>query len=647
MEFTFDNNTIRSLSIKQPWASLIINDYKNIENRKWAVNFDKYPDRRWILVHSSGMFDKNIKGTPEVMKTLNKLEWKKYPKSVILGLMHVSRIEIDCDIEKYKWATGPNCWHIDKVLKFSTPIPAKGSLGLWKPKENIFEKLTKEINKGWVNMSTKSLPKQYCDTLNTLFIDNMSIKDQTAIETIINIVKKSYENKISNKVAFNILYNYYNYPKPTIKSTMPNQWNKSNGFITTTLDIEGVDDFENELLISVNKWFHHNLNVQSTITGEDYPNLKKYDLSNKKTLMNIFESGWRNKNMTSEESKAVRKALDGGGIAQFHPYKGWRLSGFGIWTHIRGSDFVLRKALPVILKKYSKIYTGKLKSSSVPHIIYKPPSLKGGLLKAHNDGGTWNDMYTRCQYCNTLDDWIINYGVQALAHLKGARKGDGGQTFFLGPMDVETFYIILQMVHPATPHPEMPTPDKGWDKAWITASGPKFYQWLDGKTLKIMNRVIKFLKEGSTPVTKSDIEWVNVLQTKEYYDIILNRAIKSKYQIIGKMKMMPKNVNSPYLIVWPNGFIHGSESTGSTPRLTLTIPFGPVGNKEKTDRVLQRLRWIAQGKLDKVLSDKKPYHYGIVHRETKTEVELLPFFKDIYINEKGLDEIQKYFYKYK
>jgi len=48
-----DINNIGALSIKQPWASLIIKGIKNIENRKWATK------HKWILIHSSAKFDKN------------------------------------------------------------------------------------------------------------------------------------------------------------------------------------------------------------------------------------------------------------------------------------------------------------------------------------------------------------------------------------------------------------------------------------------------------------------------------------------------------------------------------------------------------------------------------------------------------------
>jgi len=121
------------------------------------------------------------------------------------------------------------------------------------------------------------------------------------------------------------------------------------------------------------------------------------------------------------------------------------------------------------------------------------------MLVGHNDSGTWNDMYDRCKWTQTLDEWVINYGLQTLAHIKGARKEDGGQTVFLGPMDVHTYYIILQILHPKTVHPDLPESKNGWEQEWITAYGPKFYKWFNPSILKIINRVVKFLKEGEKP----------------------------------------------------------------------------------------------------------------------------------------------------
>lgn len=45
---------IKVLSIRQPWAWLIVNGYKTIENRTWRVN-----DRGPILIHAGKSFDYN------------------------------------------------------------------------------------------------------------------------------------------------------------------------------------------------------------------------------------------------------------------------------------------------------------------------------------------------------------------------------------------------------------------------------------------------------------------------------------------------------------------------------------------------------------------------------------------------------------
>ena len=43
---------MKCISIKQPWAWLIVNRYKPVENRKWKTNY-----RGPILIHASKSFD--------------------------------------------------------------------------------------------------------------------------------------------------------------------------------------------------------------------------------------------------------------------------------------------------------------------------------------------------------------------------------------------------------------------------------------------------------------------------------------------------------------------------------------------------------------------------------------------------------------
>jgi len=630
MSYPFSIKNLKAFSIKQPWASLIIKDIKDIENRTWGSYNDK-----WFLLHSSKQYDKNtLKTKQNIVDKLKNIKWKKYPTGVILGIIHVKNVESDCDIDKYFWATGPKCWHIDFVYEFDTPIESKGALSFWSPNSFVMDKVKKELSNN--NFFQSLYIYQFCKTLNTLYLNKQDKKTRKTCKNIVSTVYNNNKYNVPNKLELNILNNYYNYPKPTIKPSQPNPWDNTQGFIATPLYIKGADKFQHQLLEGANNWFHSYL--------KDYPELKKYNLTNIETLKNLMDSTWRNKNMTNDQNKAIRNALNGGGNAQFQPYKGWRLSGFGIWNHIRGARYVYKTVLPATLKIYKKLYNRPIKNRTLPHLIFKPPSEKSGELLPHNDHGTWNNMYTRCLLCDSVSEWVENYGIQMLTHIEGARKGQGGQTTLLGPMDIPTYLIILQLIHPKTPHDELPVPVNGWDKEWYTAHGPKFYKWYNPKVLLIINRIVKIIKTKDKPTNNNDKKWIEKLKVNNYYDTLVKKASKSKYQKIEKIKMLPlEPFNSAYTIAWPSGFIHGSDKTGKVPRLTLTIPYGTKRDKEKSKRGFNRLKLLSNKKMDKVLKDNKPYSNGIVHKATKTEIEIYPYFQDIYLKPEDIDEIKYLF----
>lgn len=630
MAYPFEIENLKCLSIKQPWASLIIKGIKNIENRSWGTDKEK-----WFLVHATKEYDKNtLENKPKIVNKLKTINWRNFPTRVILGIAHITNVESECDIDKYLWATGPKCWHIDFVYEFNTPINSNGALSFWSPSSNAMSKIIKELSNN--NFFQSLYMYQFCKTLNTLYLSKQDKKTHKISKNIVSRIYKNNKFNVPNKLQLNILYNYYNYPKPTIKPSKPNQWDNTQGFIATPLYIKGSDKFKNQLLEGANNWFHSYL--------KEYPELKKYNLTNIETLKNLMDSKWRNKNLTKQQNNAIRIALNGGGNAQFHPYKGWRLSGFGIWSHIRGARYVYKTVLPETLKVYKKLYNKPIKNNSLSHLIFKPPSDKSGELQPHNDSGTWNHMYTRCLLCDSVSEWIENYGIQVLTHIEGARKNQGGQTTILGPMDVPTYLIILQLIHPKTPHDELPVPTEGWDKEWYTASGPKFYKWYNKEVLLIINRIVKIIKLGTKPTNDNDKKWVEKVKINNYYNTLVTKASKSKYQKIEKIKMLPSEpFNSSYTVAWPSGFIHGSDKTGNFPRLTLTIPYDSVGNKQTSKRGFNRLKLLSNKNMDKVLQDSKPYASGVVHKATKTEVEIYPYFQHIYLKPEDIDEIKYLF----
>lgn len=128
----------KTLSVKQPWASLIMSGLKDVENRSWVAS--DLPAR--ILIHASSTPDNRAieylnNGLDEVaFETNNAIimgnvpEFSDMPQSAILGYVTVSRCENNASS---KWAF-PNQYHwvIEDVYKFEQPIMGvKGKLNLF------------------------------------------------------------------------------------------------------------------------------------------------------------------------------------------------------------------------------------------------------------------------------------------------------------------------------------------------------------------------------------------------------------------------------------------------------------------------------------------------------------------------------------
>ncbi|ODS87283.1 MAG: hypothetical protein ABS44_11750 [Chryseobacterium sp. SCN 40-13] len=149
---------MKALSIKQPWASLIVQGIKDIENRTWKTNF-----RGRIYVHASGnplctFFSKNtlrnIGFSDEMIEALLlsdcliNTEVKKL--SAIIGEVDI----IDCVInhesiwaEKSHYPINPAehpikpiyNWILANPTRYERPIPAKGKLSFWEPDIDLHE----------------------------------------------------------------------------------------------------------------------------------------------------------------------------------------------------------------------------------------------------------------------------------------------------------------------------------------------------------------------------------------------------------------------------------------------------------------------------------------------------------------------------
>ena len=116
---------MKALSLKQPFAELILQGKKKIELRKWNTHF-----RGEFLIHSSKIPDKD---------SMKKFGFSELPCGFILGkatLVDVKKYETKKEHDKDKklhlatkqWG---NYGFVLKNVKRIKPIPAKGQLNFW------------------------------------------------------------------------------------------------------------------------------------------------------------------------------------------------------------------------------------------------------------------------------------------------------------------------------------------------------------------------------------------------------------------------------------------------------------------------------------------------------------------------------------
>lgn len=122
-----------ALSIRQPWAWLILNAGKDVENRTWPTRF-----RGKVLIHAAkGMTLEEWEIAHEFYASFNDLGAQQMPRFTDPRLSRggiVGEVEIvDCIPARFAqsdWAEGPFCF----LLRNPRPLPftpCRGALGFW------------------------------------------------------------------------------------------------------------------------------------------------------------------------------------------------------------------------------------------------------------------------------------------------------------------------------------------------------------------------------------------------------------------------------------------------------------------------------------------------------------------------------------
>ena len=123
---------MKVLTIKQPYASMIVNKYKVYEFRSWKTNY-----RGKLLIHAGGSIDKDD------MKYFDYLNIDEYPSKCIIGeceLVDCILIDDKFNDELYKLdnkvygrhsRVGQYAWKLENIKMYNEYINIPGQLGLW------------------------------------------------------------------------------------------------------------------------------------------------------------------------------------------------------------------------------------------------------------------------------------------------------------------------------------------------------------------------------------------------------------------------------------------------------------------------------------------------------------------------------------
>lgn len=122
---------MKVLTIREPWASLIVNGYKEYEFRSWKTNY-----MGKLLIHTGLRLEKEV---------IDRFE--EYNLNYVLGAIIGEAILTDCILVNEEFSESLRkinnkvyaksnhnetyAWKLENIKMYNSPIYVKGKLGLW------------------------------------------------------------------------------------------------------------------------------------------------------------------------------------------------------------------------------------------------------------------------------------------------------------------------------------------------------------------------------------------------------------------------------------------------------------------------------------------------------------------------------------
>jgi hypothetical protein len=130
---------MKVIVIRQPWAWLIVQGFKDIENRTWRTRY-----RGTLLIQASAGLP--ARRALEEMRLFARKRGVDLPEDFDRGGI-VGTVQLDDCVtsSRSKWFEGPVGWVLSKPKRLPF-IPLKGRLGLFDPPQEIVRRLGRKGN---------------------------------------------------------------------------------------------------------------------------------------------------------------------------------------------------------------------------------------------------------------------------------------------------------------------------------------------------------------------------------------------------------------------------------------------------------------------------------------------------------------------
>ena len=124
-----NTSTMKVLSVRQPWAYLIVAGYKPVENRRWSTTY-----RGPLLIHASKGVDPDdfMPKQREYIESAGIVIPEDLPRGAIVGSVNLTDVWDKKKFERpgIRWFEGPYGFKMEDAVPFYQPIPFKGQLGI-------------------------------------------------------------------------------------------------------------------------------------------------------------------------------------------------------------------------------------------------------------------------------------------------------------------------------------------------------------------------------------------------------------------------------------------------------------------------------------------------------------------------------------